>query len=252
MIKTRIIPVLLLLNNGLVKGVHFRNHKYVGDPINAVRIFNEKGADELFLLDISATKRGGIPDPLLIERIADECYMPFGVGGGICNISQIRQLLQAGAEKVSINTAAIERPELIKEASEIFGSQSITVSIDVKRNWRGNYFIYSHSGSRKTRLNPINWAEEVAFLGAGEILLNSIDQDGTGKGYDLELIKKISNAVDIPVIACGGAGNSSHFLQAVEQGGASATAAGSLFVFYGPKRSVLIQYPDTLHHGFIE
>lgn len=252
MIKPRIIPVLLLHNNGLVKGIHFRNHKYVGDPINAVRIFNEKGADELFILDISATKRGGIPDPGFIERIANECYMPFGVGGGIHTISEIRQLLRAGAEKVSINTAAIQRPELIKEACEIFGNQSITVSIDVKKTWRGNYCVYSHSGSKKTSLDPTNWAEKAALLGAGEILLNSIDRDGTGNGYDLELIKKISKAVDIPVIACGGAGNPSHLLQAIEQGGASATAAGSLFVFYGPHRGVLIQYPDTLHHGFMD
>ena len=252
MIKPRIIPVLLLHNNGLVKGIHYRNHKYVGDPINAVRIFNEKGADELFILDISATKRGGIADPGFIERIANECYMPFGVGGGIRSITDIRQLLRAGAEKVSINTAAIQRPELIKEACEKFGSQSITVSIDVKRTWRGNYCVYSHSGTIKTSLDPTKWAVEVALFGAGEILLNSIDRDGTRNGFDLELIKKISSAVDIPVIACGGAGNIVHFSQAIEQGGASAVAAGSLFVFFGPHRSVLIQYPDTIHHGSME
>jgi imidazole glycerol-phosphate synthase subunit HisF len=251
-IKPRIIPILLLQNNGLVKGIHFRNHKYVGDPINAVRIFNEKGADELFILDISAEKRGGIPNAKFIQSIADECYMPFGVGGGINNISEMRQLLKAGAEKVSINTAAIKNPVLIKEASEVFGSQSITVSIDVKKNWLGKYVVYSHSGSRNTGLDPLFWAKKVAFLGAGEILLNSIDRDGTGKGYDLELTKMIANAVDIPVIVCGGAGDHSHLLQAIEKGGASATAAGSMFVFYGPHRSVLIQYPDMLHHGFME
>ena len=247
MIKPRIIPILLLQNNGLVKGIHFRNHKYVGDPINAVRIFNEKMADELFLLDISATKRGAIPDPGFIQRVADECYMPFGVGGGIRNVTDMRKILRAGAEKVSINTAAIERPELIRDASEIFGSQSITVSIDVKRSWLGKYFVYTHSGSRKTSLDPVDWAVKAALLGAGEILLNSINQDGTGKGYAIELVKKISSALDIPVIACGGAGKIEHLFQVLKQGGASAAAAGSLFVFYGSQRGVLIQYPEAVN-----
>ena len=246
MIIPRIIPILLLLNSGLAKGVRFRNYKYVGDPMNAIRIFNEKRADELFLLDISATKRGAITDPGFVQRIADECYMPFGIGGGIHNVTDMRKLLRAGAEKVSINSAAIERPELIREASEIFGSQSITVSIDVKRNWLGNYYVCSHSGCRKTSLDPVDWAVKAASLGAGEILLNSIDRDGTSRGYDIALVNKISSSLDIPVIACGGAGNIAHLSQVIEQGGASAAAAGSLFVFYGPQRGVLIQYPEAV------
>jgi cyclase len=243
-LNPRIIPVLLLRSGGLVKGIRFRDHKYVGDPINAVRIFNAKEADELFLIDITATARGSIPDPDFVQRVADECYMPFGVGGGIRTIDDARKLLRAGAEKISINTSVVQHPRLIQEASEVFGSSSVTISIDVKKDWRGKYWVYTHSGTRKTDLEVQQWATQVAALGAGEIFLTSIDRDGTGKGYDLNLVKVITGLVDIPVIACGGASTYQDLTQVIEQANASAAAAGSLFVFYGSNRSVLIRYPD--------
>jgi cyclase len=247
-IDLRIIPILLMHNGGLVKGVHFKNHRYIGDPMNTIRIFNEKNVDELFLLDIDATKKGTIPDIDFIQRIADECYMPFGVGGGIKTVKDIRALLRAGAEKVSINTAAVENPQLIKNASDIFGSQSVVVSIDVKRTWLGQYVVYTHSGKRKTDKTPVALAREAEQLGAGELLINSIERDGSFKGYDLRLISKIAASVNIPVIACGGADCYDNLFRVVEQTGATAAAAGSLFVFYGAHRGILIQYPDGISY----
>jgi cyclase len=239
----RIIPVLLLDGKGLVKGRHFKDFKYVGDPMNAVRIFNEKDVDELFFLDITATREERIPMIEMIEQIADECYMPFGVGGGIRTIEHIRDILRSGAEKVSVNSVAVENPQLIRNASEMFGRQSIVVSIDVKRNWRNKYVVYTHSGTKKTKLDTIAWAIKAEELGAGEILLNSIDRDGTGSGYDLDIIKAVSDSVEIPVIACGGAGRYHDLISAIDVGHASAVAAGSLFVFHGKHRAVLISYP---------
>jgi cyclase len=239
----RIIPCLLLKGDGLVKGVKFKNHTYIGDPLNAVKIFNDKKVDELFFLDITASSEGRIPRLDLIRDIADECYMPFGVGGGICSIQQIKEIIEAGAEKVSINSAAIENPKLIKEAAAIFGNQSIVVSIDVKKNWRGKYVVMSHSGTKKSKWDLINWVKQTEDMGAGEILINSIANDGTMEGYDLELIKAVSGAVSIPVIATGGAGNMNHLADAVSAG-ASAVAAGSMFVFTGRHRAVLINYPS--------
>ena len=233
--------MLLLKDTGLVKGVRFKDHKYVGDPMNAVRIFNSKNADELFLLDIAASSRGASPDPEFVQRVADECYMPFGVGGGIRTVDQIARLVRAGAEKVVLNTAALERPDLIQEAASAFGSQCVVVSIDVGRDLLGRPKVFSHSGSRKTRWDPVEWARQAADLGAGEILLTSIPHDGTGEGYDLDLVRFVASAVDIPVIAAGGAGEAGHFAEAFAAG-ASASAAGSLFVFKGRLRSVLIQY----------
>jgi imidazole glycerol-phosphate synthase subunit HisF len=250
-LNPRIIPVLLLQEGRLVKGVNFQQHTYVGDPINAVRIFNAKRADELFLLDIAATRRGTIPSPDFVQRVADECYMPFGVGGGIRTVAEMRQLLRAGAEKVSINTAAVETPGLIREASEVFGSSSITVAIDVKRDGQGKEWVYTHAGTRQTDLEPVAWAVQAAEQGAGEIFLTSIDRDGTFGGYDLELVKRVTRAVDIPVIACGGAGREEDLYQVIDTAGAAAAAAGSLFVFYGPHKSVLIQYPAQGGSGLI-
>jgi len=240
----RFIPILLLKNGGLVKGVRFTAHNYVGDPMNAVRIFNEKNVDELFLLDITATAEHRAPDPAIVQQIADECYMPFGIGGGIHTVEQMRALLRAGAEKVSINTAAIENPQLIQDASREFGAQSVTVAMDVVRNWRGRYTVRSRAGSRKTNLEPVAWAQRVAELGAGEILLTSIDRDGTGQGYDLALTRAVADAVNIPVVACGGAGTTADLDTVVTEGHAAAAAAGSLFVFHGPHRAVLINYPS--------
>lgn len=243
--RPRIIPILLLKHGGLVKGVRFRDFKYVGDPMNAVRIFNEKHVDELLLLDITATRDDRAPDPGIVQQIADECYMPFGIGGGIRTIEQMRELLRAGAEKISINTAAVENPALIRDASREFGAQSVTVALDVARNWRGQYRVVTHSGTRKTDLEPVAWTKQAADLGAGEILLTAIDRDGTGQGYDLDLTRTVADAVPIPVIACGGAGRPTDLEQAITTGHAAAAAAGSLFVFHGPHRSVLINYPSA-------
>lgn len=239
----RIIPCLLLKADGLVKGVRFKNYKYVGDPLNAVKIFNDKEVDELIFLDITATAENRGPDLELIQRIADECYMPFGVGGGITSVEQIRRVLEQGAEKVVINSAAIKNQELIRDASKFFGNQSIVVSIDVKRTFFGKELVYSCSGKKKTKKTPVEWAKQIEALGAGEIIINSIDKDGTMLGYDIELIRRVSEEVNIPVIACGGAGKVEDFASAV-YAGASACAAGSMFVFTGSLKAVLINYPS--------
>jgi cyclase len=241
MLSPRVIPTLLLKDMGLVKGVRFKDHKYVGDPMNAVRIFNSKNADELLLLDVAASARGASLDPEFVQRVADECYMPFGVGGGIRTVEQVARLVRAGAEKVVLNTAALERPELIREAASAFGSQCVVVSIDVGRDMFGRQKVFSHSSARKTSWDPVDWAQRAVECGAGEILLTSIAHEGRGEGYDLELVRAVSSAVNVPVIASGGAGDSGHFAQAFEAG-AVAAAAGSLFVFKGRLRSVLIQY----------
>jgi cyclase len=237
----RVIPTLLLKDKGVVKGRRFKDHKYVGDPINAVRIFNEKGADELYLLDITASARGATLDEEFVQRVADECYMPFGVGGGISTVEQIGRLVRSGAEKVALNTAALARPELIREAADSFGSQCVVVSIDAGRDLFGRAKVLSHSGSRKTSWDPVEWARRAAELGAGELLLTSVAQEGRGEGYDLGLTRQVAEAVAIPVIASGGAGSARDFRTAREAG-ASAAAAGSIFVFKGASRSVLIQY----------
>ncbi len=244
MIRPRVIPILLLRGEGLVKGVQFRDYKYVGDPMNAVKIFSTKEVDELLFLDITATSDGRCIPLDLVRKIADEAYMPFGVGGGIRSVKEIKNLLGAGAEKISLNTTAIENPGLIEEAASFSGSQSVVVSIDVKKSWKGDYQVMSHSGTMPTHLQPVDWAIKAERLGAGEILINSIDRDGTMKGYDLELITKVVKAVKIPVIACGGAGSVKDLADAVHAAGASAAAAGSIFVFHGPKRAVLINVPS--------
>lgn len=239
----RVIPVLLLQNSGLVKTQKFKNPKYVGDPINAVKIFNEKEVDELIFLDISATQENRKPNYKLLNEIATECFMPLCYGGGINSINDIKNVINAGVEKVSINTAAIENPEFIKEASDKYGSSTIIVSIDIKKNFWGKKTIHTYSASKNTGIDPIKFAQKMQEYGAGELLINSVDNDGFMKGYDLEVVRKISGEVDIPVIACGGAGNLQHLKQAIEHG-ASAVAAGSMFVFHGPHRAVLINYPS--------
>ena len=243
MFNPRVIPCLLLRGRGLVKGIRFKDYRYVGDPINAVHIFNEKEVDELAFMDITATEENRTPDLSHIRQIADECYMPFSVGGGIRKIENIRDILNAGAEKVILNTAAIESPGLIRQAADKFGSQCIVASIDVKKNILGKYEVITHSGTKKTGKDPVTYARELMEEGAGEILLTSIDREGTMEGYDLNLTKIVSEALTIPVIASGGAGKNKDFKDAVEAG-ASAAAAGSMFVFHGRRRAVLINYPD--------
>jgi cyclase len=244
MLKTRVIPCLLLKNEGLVKTVKFKNPKYVGDPINAVKIFNDKEVDELIFLDITATVEQRKPPIKLISEIATECFMPFCYGGGITTIEDIAELFKLGVEKVAINTQAVENPSLIKEAAERFGNQSIVVSIDVKKNMFGKYRVLTHGGRKATKCDPVDFAVRMQELGAGELFLNSIDRDGTRQGYDLELIRKVSESVNIPIIACGGADSLDDFADAIKQGGASAVSAGSMFVFQGQYRAVLITYPS--------
>lgn len=244
MLRTRVIPVLLLKDAGLVKTIKFKNPKYVGDPINAVRIFNEKEVDELVFLDISATPNKRKPNFSLIKDIAGEAFMPFGYGGGITNLNEIENLFKLGVEKIILNTSAYQNTELIIEASKIFGSQSIVVAIDVKKSLFGYYQVIIECGKRKTNIGLTDYAKKVEEFGAGEIYINSIDNDGLMNGYDLKLIKQVSENVSVPVVACGGAGKLNHFKEAVETGGASAVSAGSMFVFQGVHRAVLITYPD--------
>ena len=242
MLRTRVIPSLLLRSQGLVKTIKFKNPTYVGDPINAVRIFNDKEVDELVFLDILATVENHPPQMELIKDIATECFMPFGYGGGIHDVDTANKILKMGSEKVVYNSAATDL-DLIRESADLFGSQSVVVSIDVKKTRTGKYEVFTHSGTVRTNQNPVQYAKNAEAAGAGEIFLNSIDHDGTMKGYDIELLKSVTSVVNVPVVACGGAGNLEHLREATLKGGASAVAAGSMFVFHGPHRAVLINYP---------
>ncbi len=244
MVFTRVIPVLLLRNAGLVKTRKFRDAKYIGDPINAVRIFNEKETDELVFLDITASPQGKNPPMDLLHDIATECFMPLCYGGGIRNLEQIRNIIRVGVEKVALNTITHEKPELIGEAAEAVGSSSVVVSIDVKKNVFGKASVWTRGGTLNTKKDPATWAQEVEKRGAGEILLNNIDKDGMMTGYNLELIRTITHAVEIPVIACGGAATTEDLARPIKEASASAVAAGSLFVFKGKHRAVLISYPE--------
>lgn len=239
----RIIPVLLLHNGGLYKTIKFKQPVYVGDPLNAVKIFNEKEVDELILLDIHATPEGRKPPLEYLATIASECFMPLSYGGGINSINGINEVIKTGIEKVVINTAAIENPQFVSEAAEKYGSTTIVVSLDVKKNLFGKYQVYNKNKRKIFSSDPVKMAVELNRSGAGELMLNSVDKDGTMTGYDNDLIKKISAEVDIPVVACGGAGTIAHLKEAYDHG-ASAMAAGSMFVFKGTRQSVLINYPS--------
>jgi cyclase len=241
----RVIPVLLLKDKGLVKTIKFdkKRAKYIGDPINAVRIFNDLEADELIFLDINATKEHRTISKELVKNIGDEAFMPFAVGGGIRTLDDIKQLLAAGAEKVVINTMAIEDREFINKASAIFGNQSIIISIDLVKK-RNEYLIYTIGGTKKAKISLPDYLGQIQQAGAGEIFINSIDRDGAMSGYDLEMIRFITSKVSVPVIACGGAGNLVHLKEAIDAGGASACAAGSMFVYHGSRNAVLINYPE--------
>lgn len=240
--RVRVIPALLIQKGGLVKSVRFKDHKYVGDPINAVKIFNEKEVDELVVLDISATAEKRPPNMRQVMEIASEAFMPLGYGGGITTLDEIRALISAGVEKVVLNTAAFHDPSLISAGAKYIGNQSIVVSIDVKKNLFGKYKVYVKNGSVSTGLDPKEFARQMEEAGAGEILLNSIERDGTFLGYDLDLLHAVSSGLNIPVVAIGGAGSVDDFTKAI-QSGASAASAGSLFVFQRPHRAVLISYP---------
>jgi cyclase len=240
----RIIPCLLLRDNGLVKTVKFRESTYIGDPINTVKIFNEKEVDEIFFLDIDATKNKKEPPYELIQNIAGECFMPFAYGGGIHSLEQIERIIKSGAEKVIINTHAYLGGEFLRDAVRQFGSSTIAVSIDVKKEFLRGNIVYVQGGTRSTGTSPVEYSRKIEDQGAGEILVNSIDRDGMMEGYDIDLIKSISSSVRLPIIACGGAGTLNDFSMAVKQGGASAAAAGSFFIFHGKRRAVLITYPS--------
>lgn len=240
--RTRIIPTLLLKGHGFYKSQKFKDLRYLGDPINILKIFNEKEVDEVLILDISVSKDGQEPQYDLLRDLAGEAFMPLGYGGGIKNISQIKKILNMGFEKVCLNSSALENPLFVKEAAKVFGSSTIAVMVDVKKNFFGKYEVYNHVTS-KSSLDPLKWAKELEDLGVGELILNSVDRDGVMKGYDLELIKTISSQVVVPVVASGGAG-SIQDLHAAINGGASAVAAGSFFVFQGPLRAVLVSYPS--------
>lgn len=240
--RIRIIPVLLIREGGLVKSVKFRNHKYVGDPMNAVKIFNEKEVDEIVILDISASAEKRGPNIQQIKEIAGEAFMPLAYGGGISSIREIKELITAGVEKVVLNSSAFDNPALISEGAKWVGSQSIVVSMDIRKNWLGKFKVYTQNGAKNTGLDPLTYARRMEQAGAGEIFLNSIERDGTFEGYDTLLIEQVSAAVNIPVVAVGGAGSVEDFAVAVRHG-ASGVAAGSLFVFQRPHRAVLISYP---------
>jgi cyclase len=242
--KVRIMPVLLLREWGLEKTIRFGEGKYVGCPINAARVFNGKNADGLILLDIAATPEGRAPQLDIIRQIATESFMPLIFGGGLRSVHDVREALRAGADQVAINSAAVENPALVSAASEAFGRQCVVVSIDARRSDRGGYEVFIAGGRTATGLAPVDHARRMEEAGAGEILINAIDRDGTMEGYDLELVRAVSDAVSIPVIALGGAGSTADLARAVYEGHASAVAAGAFFLFYGKRRTVLISYPN--------
>jgi imidazole glycerol-phosphate synthase subunit HisF len=244
MFRPRVIPVLLLKDLVLVKSVQFKNYKYIGDPINAVKIFNDLFADELVFLDTQATKQKRKISLQFVKDVGEEANMPFAVGGGITTLPDIKEIISAGAEKVVINSYAVQNPNFIYEASDTFGSSTICVCIDVKKNMWGKKKIYINGGSKSVDFSPVEFAQLMQEKGAGEIVIQSIDNDGCMQGYDLDLVTEISKNVTIPVIALGGAGSMQHLQQAYKQGYANGLAAGSLFIYQGKHKGVLVNYPE--------
>ena len=247
MLRPRIIPCLLIHEGGLVKTVGFRDPKYVGDPINAVKIFNEKESDELIVVDIDATANGVEPDYAVIAHLAAECRMPLCYGGGVRTAAQAKRIIGLGVEKVSISAAAVERPELIAEIAAEVGGQSVVVVLDVRKKRLGGYELRTHNASRAHKLDPVAFAQEAVRLGAGEIVVNSIDLDGSMRGYDLKLARRMRDALGVPVTFLGGAGSLADIETLIREVGVVGAAAGSLFVIKGAYRAVLINYtnPDT-------
>lgn len=245
MLRPRIIPCLLVSNKGLVKTVKFDSPKYVGDPLNAVRIFNEKEVDELLIFDIDASRKGTEPDYEMIRAVAAECRMPLCYGGGVKTLEQAVRIIKSGVEKVAVSSLALESPAVVAEIARFTGSQSVVAVIDVKQDFRsGKYEIWSHNATRNTRRNPVEFAKEVEGCGVGEIAVNAIDQDGVMKGYDLKLVRRIRDVVSVPMTVLGGAGNLQHIETLLNECGVVGAAAGSLFVFKGVYRAVLINYPS--------
>ena len=252
MLYPRIIPCLLVHNKGLVKTVKFKDHKYVGDPINAVKIFNEKEVDELIVIDIDASREGKEPDYKMIENLAVECRMPFCYGGGIKTVAQAQRIFSLGVEKIAVSSAAIENPRIISEMAERVGNQSVVVVLDIKKKTLSNkYELFIHNGTKPTGIDPVSFAIEMQKLGAGEIVVNSIDQDGVMKGYDINLINKIREVISIPMTVMGGAGTLDDIGNIIQQHGIIGVAAGSLFVFKGKYRAVLINYPTAIEKSLL-
>tara|TARA_Y100001936_G_scaffold33835_1_gene31873 strand:+ start:511 stop:1290 length:780 start_codon:yes stop_codon:yes gene_type:complete len=245
MLNPRIIPNLLIHNKGLVKTINFKDPKYVGDPINAVKIFNEKSVDELIVTDIDATVKNIDPDYSMIEKLAMECRMPLCYGGGINNANQAKQIFSLGVEKIAISSSAITNPKLITELSDSVGSQSVVIVMDIKKKFLGkDYELVTHNGTKKTGINPLKFVEEIKELGVGEIVINSIDRDGTMKGYDYQLIEKIRNITTLPMTILGGAGSLEDIGNLINKYKIIGAGAGSIFVFKGKYRAVLINYPN--------
>jgi cyclase len=248
MLRTRIIPVLLLQNRGLTKTIRFQKGKYIGDPINAVKIFNDKEVDELIIFDIDASKENKRPDFDLINDLASECFMPLGYGGGIKDIDDIKKLFDIGVEKVIINNSALLNLSIINEASKRYGDQSIVVCVDIIKTILGRYQVYSHVKGKSVSVDLSEFIKNVISSGAGEIILQSVDRDGMMNGYDLSIIHKVANNINVPLVACGGAGTIEDLKKGADAG-ASALAAGSMFVFHGPHKAVLINYPSLQQLG---
>lgn len=244
MLRTRVIPVLLLKEESLIKTIQFGKYGYIGDPINTCRIFNELEVDELCFLDISASKDNKEPDYKILQEISNECFMPLSYGGGINSYEKAEKVFKIGFEKIIINSASFTHPEMITEIARVYGSQAVVIAVDVKKNFWGKYEVFSVSGTVNHKKNPVDWVKEVENLGAGEILLTSIDREGTWKGLDVELIRKITDSTNLPVIAHGGAGTIQHIDDAVRNGNASAVALGSMVVYQKQGLGVLVNFPD--------
>lgn len=243
MLKTRVIPCLLFYSRGLYKTVNFKNPSYIGDPINAIKIYNEKEVDELIFLDITANVENREPNYKVITDIASECFMPLCYGGGITTVDQVKKILEIGVEKISFNHSAISNPSLVSSAAKAFGNQAVVVSIDVKKNFWGKYEVVQKRGTKGIGETPVDFARRMESIGAGEILLTSVDREGTWEGYDVDLIKQVTDSINIPVIVNGGAGNLQHLEEAAKIAKASGLALGSMVVYQKKGMGVLINFP---------
>lgn len=252
MLRARVIPCLLVRNKGLVKTRKFGDEKYVGDPINAVRIFNEKEVDELVLLDIDASVAGREPDFAMIADVAAECRMPLCYGGGIKTADQARRILSLGVEKIALSSVLFENPGLVSEIANEVGAQSVVAVLDVKKKWLSGYRVYTHNGKVDTGTDPVALAKQLQAMGIGEIVINAIERDGMMEGYDLDIAKAVRAAVSVPITVMGGAGSMEHMSDAVKALGIVGLAAGSFFVFKGQFRAVLISYPSRVERDRIQ
>lgn len=244
MLRTRLIPILLLKDSSLIKTIKFNKYNYIGDPVNTCKIFNEKEVDELIFLDITASAENREPNYKVITDIASECFMPLCYGGGITKIDQVKRILEIGVEKISFNYATVNNPSLITEAAKGFGNQAVVASIDVKKNFWGKYEVVQKRATKTTGISPIVFAKRMESIGAGEILVTSVDREGTWDGYDIELIKQVTDSVNVPVIVNGGAGTLAHLEFAVKNGKASGLALGSMVVYQKKGMGVLINFPS--------